>query len=450
MTRLGLSIPFLLGLPLVPATLAQTTPIPIPRMQQVVQNYVDNKSFMGVVLVAEKDKVLLAQGYGDADLEWGIKNSPDAKFRIGSLTKQFTAASILLLEERGKLKLEDPVKTWLPDAPASWEKVTVFHLLTHTSGIPNFTGGLGWDLYQRQDHTPQESIARIRDKPLDFEPGTKFYYSNSNYILLGQIVEKVSGMSYADFLQRNIQTPLGMSDTGVDIPASILPERAQGYDSVPDGFRHSSYISMTVPYSAGFLYSTASDLLKWERGLFGGKLLSPASLKKMTTPHLGDYGMGLFIRDAAHHSVITHNGTIEGFDSSLNFYPDRQLTIVVLGNVRTEAPDKIAAQLGKVAYGETLILNSDRKIIHVSPAILADYAGHYSAHPFAITISAEGDQLIATTPAGRRYVLYAEGTTKFFLKEIDVQIEFLRDPGTKKITGFLMTQDGVQKNVAKD
>src|SRR5882757_6548389 len=147
--RLGLSISFLLSLPFVPVTFAKTTPIPIPRMQQVVQNYVDNKSFMGVVLVAEKDKVLLSQGYGDADLEWGIKNTPDAKFRIGSLTKQFTAASILLLQERGKLKLEDPVKTWLPDAPASWEKITVFHLLTHTSGIPNFTGGPGWDLYQR-------------------------------------------------------------------------------------------------------------------------------------------------------------------------------------------------------------------------------------------------------------------------------------------------------------
>ena len=259
MTRFGRSAFLLLSLFFVSTTFAQTTAIPIPRMQQVVQNYVDNKSFMGVVLVAEKDKLLLSQGYGDADLEWGIKNSPDAKFRIGSLTKQFTAASILLLAQRGKLKLEDPVKTWLPDAPASWEKVTVFHLLTHTSGIPNFTGGPGWDLYQRQDHTPQESIARIRDKPLDFAPGAKFYYSNSNYILLGQIIEKASGMSYADFLQRNILTPLGMTETGVDITSSILPERAQGYESGPDGFRHTGYISMTVPYSAGFLYSTAGD-----------------------------------------------------------------------------------------------------------------------------------------------------------------------------------------------
>lgn len=277
-------------------------------MNQVVQNYVDNKSFMGVVLVAEKDKVLLSQGYGDADLEWGIKNSPDAKFRIGSLTKQFTAASILLLQERGKLKPEDPVKTWLPDAPPSWEKVTVFHLLTHTSGIPNFTGGPGWDLYQRQDHTPQESIARIRDKPLDFEPGKKFYYSNSNYILLGQIIERVSGVPYAEFLQRNVLTPLGMTETGVDVTSSVLPERAQGYDSVPDGFRHSSYVSMTISYSAGYLYSTSGDLLKWERGLFGGKLLSPASLKQMTTPHLGR------LRDGPLH---------QGRGASLRHHPQR-------------------------------------------------------------------------------------------------------------------------------
>jgi CubicO group peptidase (beta-lactamase class C family) len=405
---------------------------------------------MGTILVAEKDKVLLSQGYGYADLEWKIANSLATKFRIGSITKQFTAASVLLLREKGKLKLEEPVRTYLPDAPRAWDKVTVYNLLTHTSGIPNFTGLPGWDTYKLQDHTPQDSIALFRDKPLDFEPGAKFYYSNSNYILLGQIIEKVSGKSYADFLQENIFTPLAMTETGVDHASAILPQRAQGYESRPDGLQHTSYVSTTIPYAAGFLYSTVGDLLKWERGLFGGSVLSAASLKTMTTPNMGGYGMGLFIKDSAHHGVITHNGSIEGFDTSLNFYPDKQLTVIVLGNVKTDAPDKIAEQLGKVAYDEKVILNSDRKLVHVPPSVLADYAGHYSAPPFAITISIADDRLIATTPSGRKYVLYSDSQTEFFLKEIDVQINFVRDPITKKVTEFLMTQDGVPKKVARD
>ncbi len=438
------------ALSLAPIAFSQTPSIPTQRMQQVIQNYVDNKSFMGAVLVAEKDEVLLSQGYGLADLEWDVANSPTTKFRIGSITKQFTAACVLLLQERGMVRLDAPVKTYLPDAPKAWDKITVYNLMTHTSGIPNFTGGPNWDTYKRQDHTPQESIALIHDKPLDFEPGEKFYYSNSNYILLGQIIEKVSGMPYAEFLTQNIFKSLGMTGTGVDSNASILPQRAQGYDSAPDGFRHADYASMTIPYAAGYLYSTVGDLLKWERGLFGGKVLSAASLRTMTTAKLGDYGTGLFIRDETLHGVITHDGSIEGFDASLNFYPDRQLTIVVLGNVRTDAPDKIAAQLGKVAYGEKVVLNSDRKIVPVESSILATYSGHYSAAPFAITINVDGSSLIATTPGGRKYLLNSESETKFFLKEIDVQIEFLRDPSTKNVTGFLMTQDGKTKTVMKD
>jgi CubicO group peptidase (beta-lactamase class C family) len=444
-------IPLALCLSLAPVTFPQAAATHTQRMQQIIQNYVDNKSFMGAVLVAEKDEVLLSQGYGSADLEWGIANTPTTKFRIGSITKQFTAASILLLQEHGKIKLDEPLKTYLPDAPKTWDGVTVYNLLTHTSGIPNFTSVPGLNVYKLQDHTPVESIALIRDKPLDFEPGAKFYYSNSNYILLGQIIEKVSGLPYPEFLRQEILQPLGMTDTGVDSNASILPQRAQGYDSIPGGFTHADYISMTIPYSAGYLYSTVGDLLKWERGLFGGKVLSPASLRTMTTAKLGEYGTGVFIKDAAHHGVITHSGTIEGFDASLNFYPEKQLTIVVLGNVRTEAPDKIAEQLGKVAYDEKVVVNSDRKLVQVAPSRLADYAGHYSAPPFAITISVEGDSLTATTPGGRKYVLYPESETKFFLKEIDVQIEFIPDPATNnKVTKFMMTQDGNEKMVKRD
>jgi CubicO group peptidase (beta-lactamase class C family) len=191
-----------------PVLAGQSAPLDKQRMIQVVQNYVDNKSFMGDVLVAEGDNIVLKAAYGYADLEWSIPNTVDTKFRIGSLTKQFTAASILLLQERGKLRVNEPIKTYLPDVPAAWSKVTVDNLLTHTSGIPNFTGAPGFHAYELQSHSPAESVALIRNKPLDFEPGTKFYYSNTNYVLLGEIVERVSGMPYASFLRQNIFIPV--------------------------------------------------------------------------------------------------------------------------------------------------------------------------------------------------------------------------------------------------
>ncbi len=420
--------------------LAQSTRQTLPRMQQVIANYVDNKTFMGSVLVAEGEEVLLSQGYGFADIEWKIPNVPAAKFRIGSITKQFTAACVLLLEERGKLKLTDPIKDYLPDAPAVWEKVTLYNLLTHTSGIPNFTSGPVWDAYKQTPHTPDETIALFRNRPLDFVPGEKFAYSNSNYILLGRIIEQVSGLSYDQFLKANVLTPLDMGDTGVDRDTAILPERVQGYDPVPGGFAHAVSASMTIPYAAGFLYSTTGDLLKWEEGLFGGKVLSAASLKTMTTPYKGDYAMGLFVLDTKHHGVITHNGTIDGFDDSLNYYPDKRLAIIVLGNVRSEVPDRLAEQLGKVAYGEKVVVTSDRRQVAVAPNVLEEYAGKYKSPSFGLTILVEEDHLLSITPNGRKVPLYPESQTKFFIKEFDAQVEFVRDGATQKITRMLVTQ----------
>ena len=189
---------------------------PTTRMRQVIRSYVENKTFMGTVLVVKDGKPLINEGYGSADLEWKIPNSPPVKFRLGSLTKQFTAASILLLEERGnELQVEDPVSKYMPDAPATWEKITIYNLLTHTSGIPNFTGFPDYRSTEWKDTTPAELVARFRDKPLDFEPGSKFSYSNSGYVLLGYLLEKISGQTYGDFLQQNIFTPLGMADSGV-------------------------------------------------------------------------------------------------------------------------------------------------------------------------------------------------------------------------------------------
>ncbi len=421
-------------------------PDPTPRMQQIIQSYVTNKTFMGAVLVSSDGKLLINQGYGFADVEWDIPNVPEGKFRLGSLTKQFTAASILLLEEQGKLKVEDPVSKYVPDAPVAWEKITIFNLLTHTSGIPNFTGFPDYRDTEWKDTTPQELVARFRDKPLDFPPGTKFSYSNSGYILLGYILEKVSGQTYTDFLQKNIFTPLGMSDTGVDSNAAILPKRVQGYVPSPNGMLHAGYISMTIPFSAGSLYSTTGDLLKWEQGLFGGKVLNPASLAKMTTPIKEGYGFGLFVHDENGHKRIDHGGGIEGFNTSLAYYPDDKLVVVVLANLNGGAADTLGVSLGKLALGEQVVLPSERKEVQVPEKILQDYVGTYQLAPnFALTMTLENGQLMTQATGQPKFPLFAESETKFFLKVVDAEVEFVRDPTTHAVTKLILYQNGTHE-----
>src|SRR5580693_9908333 len=176
----------------------------LSRREEVVQSYVSDKQFMGSVLVARGETIVLDKGYGFANLEWNIPNTPTTKFRLGSVTKQFTAASILLLEERGKLKVDDPVKKYMPDAPAAWDKIALFNVLTHSAGLPNFTSFPEYAKLQAFPNTPEQIVATFKDKPLDFEPGSKFSYSNSGYVLLGYLIEKITGESYEKFIQENI------------------------------------------------------------------------------------------------------------------------------------------------------------------------------------------------------------------------------------------------------
>lgn len=269
----------LLALPIVPC-LSQDA----ARMDQIVASYVANHTFMGSVLVARGPQVVLSKGYGSADLEWNVPNAPNTKFRLGSVTKQFTAASILLLEERGKLNVNDLVKKYLPDAPAAWDKITIFHLLTHTSGIPNFTDFPDYAKLEPFPTTTEQLVARFRDKPLDFAPGDQWKYSNSGYVLLTYVLEKITGTNYETFVHDNIFVPLGMKDSGYDSNAAVILNRASGYVAKKGQFENAGFVNMTVPAGAGGLYSTTEDLLKWEQGLFGGKLLRQESLDKMTTP----------------------------------------------------------------------------------------------------------------------------------------------------------------------
>jgi CubicO group peptidase (beta-lactamase class C family) len=414
----------------------------VSRMEELSQWYTGSKQFMGSVLVARNDQVLFDKGYGYANLEWQVPNSPEAKFRLGSITKQFTAACILLLEERGKLRTDDPVKKYMPDAPAAWDKVTIYNLLTHTSGIPSFTDFPDYRSSEATPTTPEKLVARFRDKPLDFQPGENWSYSNSGYVLLGYLIEKISGQSYQNFVEENIFKPLGMHDSGYDSNSAIILHRASGYTPGPNGPVNAGYIDMTIPFSAGALYSTTHDLLRWEQGLFGGKLLSAASLKKMTTPFKGDYAFGLMVRTVDGHTEIEHGGGIEGFVTMLAYYPDDKLTVVVLANLEGRAPAELATTLAAVAHGQKVVLPSERNEISVQPDILAKYVGTYQLAPeFNIVITLEGSQLMEQATGQAKLPLFAESEAKFFLKIVDAQIEFFRDD-KGEVTNLVLHQGG--------
>ena len=414
----------------------------LARMDQVVQSYVAGKRFMGTVLLAQGDKILLDKGYGYANLEWQIPDAPEAKFRLGSITKQFTAASILLLEERGKLSTSDLVKKYIPVAPAAWDKVTLYNLLTHTSGIPSFTDFPDYRSTESTPTTSEKLVARFRDKPLDFQPGEKWKYSNSGYVLLGYLLEKISGQTYQEFVEQNIFEPLGMNDSGYDANSAIILHRAYGYAPGPNGPVNAGYVDMTIPFSAGALYSTTHDLLRWEQGLFGGKVLSATSLKKMTTPFKENYACGLMVHAVNGRQIIEHGGGIEGFNTDLAYYPDDKLTVVVLANLNGGAPEEIATKLAAVAHGEKVVLPSERKEIAVSPAVLAPYVGTYQlAATFSVVITAERGQLMAQATNQPKFPLFAESETEFFLKVVDAEIEFFKnDKG--EVTHLVLHQGG--------
>src|SRR5437588_3768070 len=364
---------------------------PVPRMEQIIQSYLIEHTFMGSELVARDGKTLLDKGYGFANLEWQVPNTSTTKFRLGSITKQFTAASILLLEERGKLKTDDLVKKHIPDAPAAWDKVTIFHLLTHTSGIPSFTSFPDYHSREWETMTPQQLVDWFRDKPLEFEPGTKWNYSNSGYVLLGYLIEKISGQSYAEFVQQNIFTPLGMKDSGYDSNSAIIAHRAAGYTPGKNGPVNAGFVHMSIPFSAGALYSTTEDLLRWEQGLFGGKVLTAASLTKITTPFKQDYAFGLAVHTLNGHKVIEHGGGMEGFNTPLSDDPNDKLVVAVVAKFNGTAPGEMAGKLASVVHGEKLVLPSERKEIVVSPKILASYVGAYEITPtFRIVMTMEG------------------------------------------------------------
>ncbi len=335
--------------------------------------------FEGAALVAVNGKVILSRGYGMANLQIGEPNTPETRFYIGSITKQLTVAAILKLQEDGLLHLDDPISLYLPQySKTNGDKITIHHLLSHTSGIPNYTDDPEILLRRMIYIPPEEIIDYVKNKPLEFEPGTKFGYSNSNYIILGQIIEKVSGQSYEAYLHRKILKPAGMFNTGYARKDAGIPYRADGYTLEEHGkLIDATPIHFSLLHSAGALYSTVGDLLLWDQALYDGSILSKTSIELMFTPNMEGYGYGCITEERFAQKHIYHGGFLDGFNSIYDRWPDKHLCIVVLSN-EDEAPvKKIARGIAAIIFKQPYTWPTRKTPMEIDKTILNEYAGLY-------------------------------------------------------------------------
>ena len=341
----------------------------VHKIDKLISAYAEYGNFNGSVLVAEKGKVIYKKGFGLANMELNIPNQPDTKHRLGSITKQFTAMLIMQLVEQGKLKLDLPISTYLPDYPKkNGNVITLHHLLTHSSGTPNMTSFPGFfKNISRNAYSPVQLVNLFADSTLQFEPGKKYAYSNSGYILLGYIIEKVTGKTYGQVLQENIFTPLKMNNTGYDHHRSLLKNRASGYEKNGRGYVNANFIDMSVPYAAGALYSTVEDLYRWDQALYSNQLLRKENMDLLFTKHISSggsyyYGYGWGFGEmplgntAERIETIGHGGGIDGFNTQITRIPSDKSFIVLLNNTGGAPLNEMTNAIAAIIYDKSYIL----------------------------------------------------------------------------------------------
>lgn len=336
----------------------------------------------GVVLVSKAGKISYQKAYGMANLELNVPMTANKIFRLGSLTKQFTAVCILKLAEEGKLTLQDNLTKFIPDYPLNGRMITIANLLNHSSGIKNYTSLPKFnESLKRQDLSPKELIALFKDLPLDFEPGSAYRYSNSGYILLGYIIEVLSGKAYREYVRDNIFLPLKMDDSYYDQAATLIPGRTSGYRKKNNGYENSDFLSMTLPYAAGSLMSTSGDLLKWYNGLTTGKLISQASLElAFTSGRLNSgketaYGFGWEIGNVQGSKAVKHNGVVNGYFTDIVYLPRENILVTILSNYENIGDlDIPAAKLAAIALEKPYVFEE----ITLAPKALQKYQAVYS------------------------------------------------------------------------
>lgn len=301
--------------------------------------YLKRIGFNGAVLISKGKTTLLSRGFGVADKTTGEMNRPNTKFRIGSLTKPFTALAIMMMQERELLNINKPISEYIMDYPEG-DRITLRQLLTHTSGIPSYTR---FDNYRQIKFTtvrPSQLVDLFKDSELEFRPGRRYAYSNSGYALLGLVLETVSGMSYGETMEKMVFTPLGMNDTEYGYNMLDKENRAVGY---VEGYFIADYTDKSAAYAAGGISSTILDLQKWDQSFYDNSLISENTISEMFTPELEGYGLGWHISKLKGRLYQYHGGSIDGFRSFLARFPDERILIVVLSNIQ-DCPAKELAE----------------------------------------------------------------------------------------------------------
>lgn len=340
-----------------PVVLAQDNAAKIKQVLELAHKY---RQFNGTALVAENGKVIYKGAFGMANMEWNIPNTPETKFRLGSITKQFTAVVTLQLVEQGKIKLDGKISDYLPDYRKDiGDKVTIHHLLTHTSGIPSYTSQPGFfENVSRNPYKVADFVAKYASGNLEFEPGSKFAYNNSGYFLLGAIIERVTGKTYEQVLQENIFTPLGMKNTGYDHHNTLMEKRASGYARNLDGYTNAPYLDMSIPYAAGSLYSTVEDLYLWDQALYTDKVLSAKSKELMYKPFLDNYAYGWNVTTLSYKpqgetvQSIRHGGGINGFTTMIVRLVNQKNLIVILDNTGSSNLGRLTDTIANILYNQ--------------------------------------------------------------------------------------------------
>jgi len=417
------------------------------QIDAVVKQYYKPNEPGAVVLVAKDGKTIFRKAYGLADAAKGTPMTPDMQLRLGSITKQFTSTAILLLVDEGKIKLDDDITRFFPDYPTRGKRITVAHLLNHTSGIVSYTSKPEFGAHLAEDIPVGDMIDSFKNDPLQFEPGAAHKYNNSGYFLLGAIIEKVSGQRYADFLAQRIFTPLGMNDTAYEGKERGTAIRAPGHTRSAAGFAPSAVISMSQPYAAGALVSTVDDLARWDAAVSAGKLLKPATWQRaFTRTTLSDgktvnYGYGWMVGTLRGVPSIGHGGGINGYKTYALRVPSEHVYVAVLRNTDsgTADPDTVASKVAALAIGKPY---PEYTAVTLDAKALDAYAGTYQIDGKAErTVRREGDKLSMQRTNRPAVMLTAFSPTSFFVPgEVD-WIEFTRN-SAGEVVSMTMQRDG--------
>lgn len=390
-------------------------------------------------LISKNGEVIYRKAFGNANLELGIAMTPNNVFEIGSITKQFTAISILILEEQGKLKIEDEITKYIPDYPTLGKTITIHHLLNHTSGIKSYTNMQSFMKHARTDMTPTELINVFKNEPMDFDPGDKYAYNNSGYILLGHIIEVVSGESYANFIEKNIFKKLGMKSSYYGSMVKLIPNRASGYQD-KDGYVNAAYLSLTLPYAAGSIMSNVDDLLIWQKALNTNKLISKASYEKAihgsslnNGEHIG-YGYGLQEGNINGSTSISHGGGIFGYTTQGIYLPEEDVFVSILTNCDCNSPGGVANKIAAIAIGKPFPDVKDA--ITLSSQELKKWSGAYQFEDGAIRfITVKDNKIYSQREGSTVFQIYPMAANTFIFEEGNITYNFSNKDG-KKVASF--------------